>query len=184
MILYVYVLVDSINKKLSATYDGKALNELVKIANPSAEKVAVIWFNISYDFEANVLVPLNQYSGSTLLALYIDQNIEQKMQEIEVRKMTSEAARGQDMAANVNLQKVIDEIFHSALWKLFGVFGHLKVGDYKFDEISQIVALFGGKVGELQRELEALAVGIHKPPLSHLVLIILYVVFTCYYSLS
>ena len=132
----------------------------MKIPNPS-ERVAVIWFNISNDFQVNVLEPLNKFSGSTLLALYIDQNIKQQMRESEIREMTSEAALGQDISANVNLERVIDDIFHPALCKLFDVFDQLKVGDYKFDEISQMVALFGGKVGDLQRELEALALGIH-----------------------
>ena len=164
--LYVIYIVVSINKKLSESYDGRALKELVKISD-DPEKVAVIWFNISYDFEANVLVPLNQYSGSTLLATYIEQNIYQKMRESEIRRMTSGAERGQDIEANVNLEKVIDDIFHPALFKLFEVFCHLKVGDYKFDETSQIVALFGGKVGDLERELEALASGSQRSIIAH-----------------
>ncbi len=146
MIFHIFPLlfiVEEFQTRLAVHYEDRQLKELVKIRNDPMKPPVVIWFKIQPDFQEVVLEPLARFKGCRLLGIFIEENLNSKLQEIERIRMSSSNAQ----VPELYLDNINDEIYQPAFFKMQEIYDKVKRQQYKFEEMRKVVIFLKSPAG-------------------------------------
>ncbi len=135
---------------MEESYENKELKDVVKISADVQKSPTVYWFEISQNDHANMLEPLDQFKESRLLAIFIEDNLQES---ISLKKSVKVSA-----TYSSDFEYIYRKIYKPSFDKMQEIYENLKEEKFTFNETRKFIDLLGS-AEKLDTEIKEIAKG-------------------------